>query len=146
MSERYDNQKQQSRDLVNSLQERMEKANLRGKLATEEAKSFHKLDTIADKLKRGENVRNLQLQIWLCGEEYCQVVCEIRPLHEAIKHDETGRLVNFFDQNALAASVIELLEDEDARMRLGKAARAFAIENYDLVNHCLPRQIEWLLN
>jgi glycosyltransferase involved in cell wall biosynthesis len=77
----------------------------------------------------------------------CTIVAsDTQPLHEAIKHDETGRLVNFFDQNALAASVIELLEDEDARMRLGKAARAFAIENYDLVNHCLPRQIEWLLN
>ena len=46
----------------------------------------------------------------------CSIVAsDTQPLHEAIKHDETGRLVNFFDQNALAASVIELLEDEDAR-------------------------------
>ena len=77
----------------------------------------------------------------------CSIVAsDTQPLHEAIKHDETGRLVNFFDQNALAVSVIELLEDEDARMRLGQAARAFAIENYDLVKHCLPKQIQWLLH
>ena len=57
----------------------------------------------------------------------CTIVAsDTQPLHEAIKHDETGRLVNFFDQNALAASVIELLEDENTRVRLGQAARAFA--------------------
>jgi hypothetical protein len=27
---------------------------------------------------------------------------------------------------------------------LGKQARAFALENYDLENRCLPRQIEWV--
>lgn len=77
----------------------------------------------------------------------CSVVAsDTQPLHEAIRHDETGRLVNFFDQNALATSVIELLEDEDARVRLGQAARAFAIENYDLKSVCLPKQIQWLLH
>ena len=72
------------------------------------------------------------------------VVSDTQPLHEAIKHDETGRLVNFFDQNALATSVIELLDDEDARMRLGEAARKFAIENYDLKSVCLPKQLQWV--
>ena len=77
----------------------------------------------------------------------CSIVAsDTQPLHEAIKHDETGRLVNFFDQNALATSVIELLEDENTRVRLGQAARAFAVENYDLVKHCLPKQIQWLLH
>jgi glycosyltransferase involved in cell wall biosynthesis len=75
----------------------------------------------------------------------CSIVAsDTQPLHEAIKHDETGRLVNFFDQNALATSVIELLDDEDARMRLGEAARKFAIENYDLKSVCLPKQLQWV--
>ena len=75
----------------------------------------------------------------------CSIVAsDTQPLHEAIKHDETGRLVNFFDQNALATSVIELLEDEEARVRLGEAARAFAIENYDLKSVCLPKQLQWV--
>ena len=77
----------------------------------------------------------------------CSIVAsDTQPLHEAIKHDETGRLVDFFDHNLLADSVIRLLDDEDTRLRLGKAARIFAIENYDLVKHCLPKQLQWLLH
>ena len=77
----------------------------------------------------------------------CSIVAsDTQPLHEAIKHDQTGLLVDFFDHDALADSVTRLLDDEDTRFRLGKAAREFAIENYDLVKHCLPKQIQWLLN
>jgi glycosyltransferase involved in cell wall biosynthesis len=75
----------------------------------------------------------------------CSIVAsDTQPLHEAIKHDETGWLVNFFDASALADSVIQLLEDEGARTRLGKLAREFAIENYDLKRVCLPRQLQWV--
>ena len=75
----------------------------------------------------------------------CSIVAsDTQPLHEAIKHDETGLLVDFFDPNALADSVVQLLDDEDTRVRLGKAARAFAIENYDLKSACLPRQLQWV--
>jgi len=45
------------------LQERIEKANQRRKLTAEEAKRLAKLDAIANKLKRGENVQNLQLYL-----------------------------------------------------------------------------------
>ena len=62
-----------------------------------------------------------------------------------IKHEETGKLVDFFDPAALADSVIGLLEDNVERERLGIAAREFAISNYDLKGVCLPQQIEWLL-
>jgi len=75
----------------------------------------------------------------------CSIVAsDTQPLHEAIKHDETGLLVDFFDHDALADSVIRLLDDEDTRVRLGKAARAFAIENYDLKSVCLPKQLQWV--
>ena len=77
----------------------------------------------------------------------CSIVAsDTQPLHEAIKHDETGLLVDFFDHSALADSVTRLLDDEDTRVRLGKSARAFAIENYDLKSVCLPKQIQWLLH
>jgi len=55
------------------LQERIEKANPRRKLTVEETKRLSKLETIADKLKRGENVQNRQLQTWLSEEEYEQL-------------------------------------------------------------------------
>lgn len=58
------------------LQERIEKANPRCKLTTEEAKRLAKLETIADKLRRGENVQNRQLQTWLSEDEYAQLETE----------------------------------------------------------------------
>lgn len=75
----------------------------------------------------------------------CSIVAsDTQPLHEAIKHNETGLLVDFFDHSALADSVTRLLDDEDTRVRLGKAAREFAIENYDLKSVCLPMQLQWV--
>ena len=52
------------------LKEQIEKSNPRRKLTTEEAKRHSKLEAIADKLKRGENVQNRQLQMWLSKDEY----------------------------------------------------------------------------
>ena len=75
MSEWYDNQKPSS-NFRKLLQERIEKANPRRKLDADEAKRLAKLETIADKLKRGENVQNRQLQTWLSEEEYEQLEYE----------------------------------------------------------------------
>lgn len=75
----------------------------------------------------------------------CAIVAsDTQPLREAIKHDETGRLFNFFDFKALAQEVVQLLEDPVARMRLGSNARSFAIDNFDLKTICLPRQLQWI--
>jgi glycosyltransferase involved in cell wall biosynthesis len=73
----------------------------------------------------------------------CAIVAsDTRPLQEAIRHDETGRLVDFFDPLGLAESVCELLADPAARSRLGAAARAFAQSQYDLRTVCLPRMLQ----
>lgn len=75
----------------------------------------------------------------------CAIVAsDTQPLHEAIKHDDTGRLVNFFDVAGLANEVCALLDDPAARQRLGQNARAFAQATYDLKKVCLPRQLEWV--
>ena len=58
MSEWYDNQKQSSSNLPQLLQERIEKTNPRRDLTAEETKRLKKLEAIADKLRRGENVQN----------------------------------------------------------------------------------------
>ena len=55
------------------LQERIEEANPRRELTAEETKRLYKLEAIADKLKRGENVQNRQLQTWLSEDEYTQL-------------------------------------------------------------------------
>lgn len=75
----------------------------------------------------------------------CAIVAsDTKPLQEAIRHDETGRLVNFFDAAALAKEVLALLDDPAARIRLGSNARMFAKTTYDLKTVCLPRQLEWV--
>jgi len=73
MSEWFDNQKQTSRSFRKLLQERVEKSNLCRELTAKETKRLNKLQVIADKLKRGENVQNRQLQTWLNEQEYEQV-------------------------------------------------------------------------
>lgn len=75
----------------------------------------------------------------------CAIVAsDTQPLREAIRHDDTGRLVDFFDVPGLANQVCALLDDPLARQRLGANARAFAQANYDLKTVCLPRQLQWV--
>ena len=75
----------------------------------------------------------------------CAIVAsDTQPLREAIVHNETGKLVDFFNASALATSVCELLSNAEERKRLGANARAFAQANYDLQSVCLPRQLAWV--
>jgi glycosyltransferase involved in cell wall biosynthesis len=75
----------------------------------------------------------------------CAIVAsDTAPVREAITHDATGHLVNFFDAPGLANAVCGLLEDEATRTRLGASARAFAQTHYDLTAVCLPQQLQWV--
>ena len=75
----------------------------------------------------------------------CTIVAsDTQPLHEAIHHNQTGRLVPFFDGQALVDEISALCDDPATRQRLGSAARAFAQANYDLHTSCLPRQLAWV--
>ena len=76
MSEWYNSQKKPILDFQKLLQERIDKANPRRKLAKDETTKLAKLESIAEKLKRGENVQNRQLQTWLSEDEYAQVDIE----------------------------------------------------------------------
>ena len=76
MGEWYDNQKKLNSNFRKLLTERLEKANPRRELTNEESKRLRKLEGIADKLKRGENVQNRQLQTWLSEDEYAQIEAE----------------------------------------------------------------------
>lgn len=75
----------------------------------------------------------------------CAIVASnTQPLQEAIHHNDTGRLVNFFDAPGLADQVCALLDDPQARQQLGQNARAFAQQHYDLQTVCLPQQLAWV--
>ena len=58
------------------LQERFEIDIPRRELTANETRLLQKLERIADKLKRGENVQNRQLQTWLSEDEYAQIEAE----------------------------------------------------------------------
>ena len=64
MNEWFDNQKKPSSNFRKLLQERTAKTSPRRNLTTKETKRLAKLEAIAEKLKRGENVQNRQLQTW----------------------------------------------------------------------------------
>ena len=72
MSEGVNDQIKSRRNINKLVKDRIEKANPHRELTTEEAKRLVKLAAIADRLGRGENVQNRQLQTWLSEEEYEQ--------------------------------------------------------------------------
>ncbi len=75
----------------------------------------------------------------------CAIIAsDTAPLREVIEDGVTGRMVDFFDSQALANAVSDLLDDAPARARLGAAARQRAVERYDLQAVCLPRQLAWV--
>jgi len=76
MSEWLDSQKKSVSSIRQLPQERIEKANPRRELIVEEAKRLAKLEGIAEKLQRGENVQNRQLKTWLSEDEYAQLDAE----------------------------------------------------------------------
>lgn len=82
------------------------------------------------------------LEAMSCG---CAIVASnTAPLREAILDDQTGLLTDFFDAQQLANQVVHLLESPELRDRLGKAARKFAVENYDLKRVCLPKILNYI--
>ena len=75
----------------------------------------------------------------------CAIVASsTAPVREVVTDGENGRLVDFFDRAGLVDQVCDLLDDPDARARMGRAARDFVTANYDLRNVCLPRQLDWV--
>ena len=72
----------------------------------------------------------------------CAIIAsDTAPLQEVIKHNETGRLFDFFDSSSLAREICRMIDRDQDRELLGAAAREFAVANYDLRSVCLPSQI-----
>ena len=75
----------------------------------------------------------------------CAVIAnDTAPVKEVIKNGKTGVLVDFFDPKVLLRRIDSLLDDEKRRVRLGAAARASVVKNYDLQSRCLPAQLKWV--
>ena len=63
------------------------------------------------------------------------------PTREVIAHGETGLLVDYFDPQALAAQVIDVLANPGDYAHLGPAARAQTVARYDFHTVCLPEHL-----
>jgi glycosyltransferase involved in cell wall biosynthesis len=64
------------------------------------------------------------------------------PLHEAITDTRNGRLLDFFDIEALSNTTIEALTHPDRFRQMRAQARTDALARYDLKTVCLPRMIK----
>jgi glycosyltransferase involved in cell wall biosynthesis len=69
------------------------------------------------------------------------VASDVAPVREAVSHGKTGLLVDFFDSDALAAQVVEVLANPQDHAHLGPAARAHVVEHYDFLTRCLPEHL-----
>lgn len=69
------------------------------------------------------------------------VASDVLPVREAITHNETGLLVDFFDPEAVAAQVVKVLANPEDYAHIGKAAREHVIREYDFLTKCLPEHI-----
>ena len=128
MSEWLNNQKKSSGNFPKLLHERFEKANPRRALTYEEAKRLAKLEAIADKLKRGENVQNRQLQTWLSEDEYAQI--EVEWLEQLEIRDELKEKPSDLKryENKLKEAIM-MRNRSDAYHRKGKKSAAYKLDS-----------------
>ncbi|MEL6464920.1 MAG: glycosyltransferase family 4 protein [Pseudomonadota bacterium] len=69
------------------------------------------------------------------------VASDVAPVREAIEHGKTGLLVDYFDPKAIAAQVVDVLENPRDHAHLGPAARQHVVDTYDFETVCLPEHI-----
>lgn len=69
------------------------------------------------------------------------VASDTAPVREVIGHGENGLLVDFFQPDALAAQVAEVLARPEDFAHLGRAARAHVVRHFDFETRCLPDHI-----
>jgi glycosyltransferase involved in cell wall biosynthesis len=68
------------------------------------------------------------------------VASKTAPVEEMVRHGENGLLVDFFDSEALAETVVAVLAKPDDYREMRAAARDTIVSHYDLQTVCLPRQ------
>lgn len=77
-----------------------------------------------------------------CG---CLIVAsDTAPVREVIEPGRNGLLVDFFDHQALAATVADALARRESLRALREAARQTIVERYDLKRQCLPALLRFV--
>lgn len=72
------------------------------------------------------------------------VASRTAPVEEVIEHGRNGLLVDFFDHQALAATVADALARRDSLQGLRDAARQTILERYDFKRQCMPALLRFV--
>ncbi|SVD23689.1 uncharacterized protein METZ01_LOCUS376543, partial [marine metagenome] len=70
------------------------------------------------------------------------VASDTEPVLEVIENNKTGLLVNFFDYDDISDKVSSVLSEPEEFSEIGKNARNFIVENYDLEKISIPRYLK----
>ena len=128
MREWNDSQCKPTSNFRKLLQERIEKANSHSALTAEEQKRLSKLEAIANRLQRGKNVQNRQLQTWLNTDEYEQIAAEwdTQKLFREELKDKPSELKRYEDK---LKEAIMMRNRSDAYHRKGKKSAAYKLDS-----------------
>ena len=128
MREWNDSQCKPTSNFRKLLQERIEKANSHSALTAEEQKRLSKLEAIANRLQRGKNVQNRQLQTWLNTDEYEQIAAEwdTQKLFREELKDKPTELKRYEDK---LKEAIMMRNRSDAYNRKGKKSAAYKLDS-----------------
>ena len=72
------------------------------------------------------------------------VASDTAPVREVLEDGKSGLLVDFFEPDALADAVVEVLEDGDNYREIGQAARRHVAERYDFRKVCLLEYVAYI--
>ncbi|MDA9287567.1 hypothetical protein N9P72_01610 [Amylibacter sp.] len=128
MSDWYNSQKKPSGNFRKLLQERIEKDNPRRALTAEEQKRLSKLEAIAHRLKRGENVQNRQLQTWLSDDEYEQIAAEW-DTQKLFREELKDKPIVLKRYEGTLKEAIMMRNRSDAYHRKGKKSAAYKLDS-----------------
>ena len=128
MSEWYNSLKKTTSSIHQLLEEKVNKTNPRRKLSIDESMRLNKLECIAEKLKRGENLQNRQLQTLLSDDEYEQIAAEwdTQKLFREELKDKPDELKRYEDK---LKEAIMIRIRSDAYQRKGKKSAAYKLDS-----------------
>jgi glycosyltransferase involved in cell wall biosynthesis len=72
------------------------------------------------------------------------VASDVAPVRDVIEHGRTGFLVDFFQPQALAERIGDVLAAPQSFREIGWAARRHVVERYDFQEKCFPAFVDFI--
>ena len=74
------------------------------------------------------------------------VASDVLPVRDVIEDGRTGLLADFFQPQALAEKIGDVLEKPETFREMGRAARRHVVDNYDFQQKCFPALVDFINN